>query len=367
MTGFALRRIIDGLAYDTETSTFIARGDHGHEMSQASWTLYRTRRGAFFEVVAGHDGVIQEVNPLTDEQARRFLETNASYLVEKYFGPIPEAGPVRFSRRTVIAAIQMMKPFNHADLTLFLQKLGPGLASRVGENGYISQRLNKLIALALEELPPNYPVDGGEVLQDALVENAVTLLPGYGHDSDDPEKEAAHLPPIAAEFVRELERDGFTVSGGMLRRTLPVEIELPAAQSDMDGLLVKHRFAVAKGQLEQAIDAHARGKWAGANGQFRPFLEGLLDEIAARLEPPVGEPLRGHASRSKLASIGFLRRDLNEWDDDGRGFINGLMNRLHPEGPHPGLSDDEDSTFRLHVVLLTARLLLTRFDTWGRG
>lgn len=173
--------------------------------------------------------------------------------------------------------------------------------------------------------------------------------------------------PTAAAFLRAIERDGFTVSGGVLRRALPIDIGLPAAQSEIDQLLDKHGFVVPKGQLVQAIDAHARGNWAGANGQLRPFFEGLLDEIAARLDQPVGEPLHGHASRAKLASIGFLRRDLKEWDDDGRGFINGLMNRLHPEGPHPGLSGDQDSTFRLHVVLLTARLLLARFDTWERA
>jgi hypothetical protein len=361
-----MRWIIGGVAYDTDTATFIARGDHGHELSQASWTLYRNRRGVFFEVVAGHDGAVEEVNPLTDEQARRFLEVNSSDLLEKYFGPAPDAGPARFSRRTVIAAIQLMASFNHAELTLFLQKLGPGLAARVGEGGYISQRLNRLIALAVEELPPNYPIEGGDVLQDALVEHAVTLLPGYGYGSDDPAQNVSGLPPRAAEFLHELERDGFTVSGGMLRRTLPVDIELPTAQSEIDRLLEKHGFTVPRGQLIQAIDAHARGNWAGANGQLRPFLEGLLDEIAARLAPAVGEPLRGQAGRSTLASIGFLRRDLNEWDDDGRGFINGLMKRLHPEGPHPGLSDDEDSTFRLHFVLLTARLMLRRFDTWAR-
>jgi hypothetical protein len=60
-------------------------------------------------------------------------------------------------------------------------------------------------------------------------------------------------------------------------------------------------------------------------------------------------------------------RELNEWDDNGLGFINGLMKRLHPKGSHPGLPDEEDSTFRLHIVLLTARLLLTRFDTWGKA
>ncbi|TIT17485.1 MAG: hypothetical protein E5W70_32070 [Mesorhizobium sp.] len=48
--------------------------------------------------------------------------------------------------------------------------------------------------------------------------------------------------------------------------------------------------------------------------------------------------------------------------NEGKNFINGLMKRLHPQGAHPGLSDEDDSTFRLHIVLLSARLLLTRYD-----
>jgi hypothetical protein len=87
-----MRRIIEGVAYDTETATLVARGDHGHEMSQAWWSLYRTRAGTFFEVVAGHDGVVEAFNPLTDKQARRFLEVNANHLVEQYFGQSPAAG-----------------------------------------------------------------------------------------------------------------------------------------------------------------------------------------------------------------------------------------------------------------------------------
>ncbi len=67
--------------------------------------------------------------------------------------------------------------------------------------------------------------------------------------------------------------------------------------------------------------------------------------------------------RTILASLKppFLLRELNEWDDNGLGFFNGLIKRLHPQGSHPGLSEDEDSTFRLHIVLLTARLVLKRF------
>jgi hypothetical protein len=63
----------------------------------------------------------------------------------------------------------------------------------------------------------------------------------------------------------------------------------------------------------------------------------------------------------------FLSRDTNEWEDNGRGFINGLIYRLHPHGSHPGISDEEDSTFRLHIVLVTARLLLRRLSSTLRG
>src|ERR1700733_4261087 len=97
-----MKRIIQGVSYDTETATEIASGDHGHEMSQAWWTLYRTNPGgAFFEVVAGHDGVVEEFKLLTEAQARRFVEVHANRQFEKHFGSMP-ARPMRFSRRTLI-------------------------------------------------------------------------------------------------------------------------------------------------------------------------------------------------------------------------------------------------------------------------
>jgi hypothetical protein len=66
--------------------------------------------------------------------------------------------------------------------------------------------------------------------------------------------------------------------------------------------------------------------------------------------------------RQRLATEGILRADLNEWGLEGKNFTNGLMKRLHPEGAHPGLSNEKDSLFRLNVVLLTARLLLDRWE-----
>lgn len=107
---------------------------------------------------------------------------------------------------------------------------------------------------------------------------------------------------------------------------------------------------------------HVRCDWAAANSQVRTFLDALLDEIAVKLDPEAANLKSGQPRRTKLAAIGFLSRELNEWDDRGLGFINGLIQRLHPMGSHPGLSDGDDSAFRLHIVLITGRLMLARFD-----
>jgi hypothetical protein len=263
---------------------------------------------------------------------------------------------VRFSRRAVIAATEVMeqKLATHASLTRELLKLDPRLAARC-DSGSLTDRFNHLIKFFDED--PGYRLDDGELLWDKFVETAVSFLrppiEPISWELEDQVDEPLATPDEALR--RALELDGFVVSGKRLRRALPVDAGLPAAQNEVDRLLVKHSFAVPKGHLDQAMDAHVRGNWAGANGQFRPFFEGLLDVIAEKLVPSEGDSLR------RLLQVGFIQRDLNE-----RDFVQGLMKRLHPKGPHPGLSGEEDSTFRFHVVLLTARLLRTRFDTWKK-
>lgn len=127
-------------------------------------------------------------------------------------------------------------------------------------------------------------------------------------------------------------------------------------------LMSKYGLTTPKGHLQHALDAHARGNWAAANGQIRTFFDALLDAIAEGVYASAATLATGHPRRAKLASHGFLSIPLNEWDNDGKGYINGLVRRLHPAGPHPGLSDEDDSTFRLHTVLLTTTLLLRRLD-----
>lgn len=198
------------------------------------------------------------------------------------------------------------------------------------------------------------------MLGDAIVEKAASLLPISEWE------EPPAYSDVHRSFLRLLGIDGFTVVERVLQRSLPEEIELPQAQDDVIRLLNKYGFATPKGHLDQALEAHARGDWASANGQLRSFFEGLLSEMAVQIDPSAGQLQSSENKRALLASKGFLDERLNEWGNEGKNFINGLWKRLHPEGSHPGLSNENDSTFRRHIVLLTSQLLLVRFDQWPK-
>lgn len=267
----------------------------------------------------------------------------------------------RFSRRTFIAAIELLEKteFNQAALTRYVLKLGPSYDEAVGGEGLsLPKRLNNLIRFA--DKNPDAETDDGELLQDVLVESAVAAVlkarSPWGEFAED------FVNPKFEPIIRSLEIDGFVIKDESIRRILPVDIGLPDAESELSLQLNKHSLSVPKGHLDQALNAYSQGDWAAANGQLRTFFDALLDEIAVRLDPEAAEIPSGQGRRAKLAASGFLSRELNEWNDTGAGFINGLIKRMHPHGAHPGLSDEEDSAFRLHVVLLTARLLLARYD-----
>jgi HicB family len=93
------KRIIDGKTYNTETATQIV-GDltEGVHLEHGGTFLYQTRFGAFFlySFVRGtgeHDS--DEIQPLSPEQARDWLEKKYPYrvdLIENLFGEMPEAG-----------------------------------------------------------------------------------------------------------------------------------------------------------------------------------------------------------------------------------------------------------------------------------
>lgn len=92
-------------------------------------------------------------------------------------------------------------------------------------------------------------------------------------------------------------------------------------------------------------------------------MEGLLNDIAMHVDPQKAAALASSENRRAwLAELGFLSIGRNEWTPDGKNYLNGLFKMLHTDGSHPGLSDEDHSTFRLHLGLITGRTLLRRLN-----
>lgn len=102
-----MRQIIDGRAYDTERAKAIYTIDEEQRMAEIERdtgisthaadyieTLYLTRGGAFFLHRVHNIGLEQpdDIEPITSQQAREWLETHANNLVEEVFGSMAEAG-----------------------------------------------------------------------------------------------------------------------------------------------------------------------------------------------------------------------------------------------------------------------------------
>lgn len=263
----------------------------------------------------------------------------------------------QFTRATILAATRSMAEWGHAAIDGFALEHSLEIVAV----GY--SRANKINALSTYLLRnPDLLDEEGRNLNDAvvsaLVAKAIEICQrGYPLEFD-PEAFQQQYPALQSC----LERNGFTVQDGTLRRALPELLDLPKADDEVHTLLDHYGFTISKGHLDQGIAAHARGDWAAANAQFRPAIETLFDAIAEHLAGGAQLPAAGNQRRIWLAKRNppFLLGDLNEWADDGSGFIQAFFRRLHPAGAHPGLSDEEDSTFRLHTVLLVARLLLRR-------
>lgn len=261
-----------------------------------------------------------------------------------------------FTRPTLIAAVELLEQHSQARFNQVVLRLG--LEDEITSSTSLSvakkcDLLGRLVVQRAETVLDT--LQGSMTLGEAVIRQAAELAQ---RDSEQ---------PLQTAFARGLARDGYVLAwdaygqNATIRAALPDEIQLPETDDEVHQLLKSVGFATPLGHLDQAIEAHTRGDWAACNGQLRTFLESLFDDTARNARPQ--EAAQCHSSenrRALLAEIGFLATDRNEWTHDGKNYINGLFKMLHTEGSHPGLSDEDHSTFRLHVVLVTARTFLRR-------
>jgi len=277
-----------------------------------------------------------------------------------------------FNRMTIVAAAEVFSDFNsHGDMEVLEVQWGIAVKRKFsGKSARVAYWAQVACEEEIEVLTEYGPVS----LSRALVEMAISapestrntaawkkLVAGLRFDGFEvrtPQNDIGTIAPWSRDRIEttaELVR--------MLPSDIP-ELDFREAENEVSLLLDRHGFNVAKGHLDRAISAFSRGAWSSANGELRNFYESYLNEIATSLGYT-----GGNVSKAKRDYLGrlqtpFLLSDYNEWNTNNQKpqYVQGLMSRMHPQGGHPGLSDEEDATFRLQISLVTARLFLRRFD-----
>jgi hypothetical protein len=273
---------------------------------------------------------------------------------------------MEFNNMTIVAATEVIADFkSHGDMSVLEVQWGI-----IGNSSSKSARVASWAHRATATDAPQVMTENGRVnLERAIVETAVKAPEGV-RNSDAWKKFVAGLRFDGFEVVEvptapcnpwETPRNTF-----ILKRMLPTDIpglDFREAESEVTTLLVQSGFTVAKGHLEQAVSAFQRGAWSSANGELRNFYESYLNEIAVHLGCDSQQDSK--AKRDFLGSLQppFLLTEYNEWNGNNQKpqYVQGLMSRMHPHGGHPGLSEEEDATFRLQITLVTARLFLRRY------
>ena len=281
-----------------------------------------------------------------------------------------------FNRMTIVAATEVLSDYkSHNEIELL--QVEWGIAGRCDASSK-SGRAAALANIAIEENAQVITENGRMTLSDALINLAINA-PSSSRDK-----------PAWRKLVAGLRLDGFEISGIeqvdpdlpswmsaspetasepiVLRRMLPVDLpglDMREAENEVDHLLQKHGFATSSGHVKRAISAFQRGDWSSSNAELRNLYEGLLNDIAAGLGyVGNGDSLAKRNFLGEGVTPPFLLSDYNEWNANTQKpqYVQGLMSRMHPHGSHPGLSEEEDATFRVQIALVTARLFLRRYD-----
>ncbi len=247
-----------------------------------------------------------------------------------------------FSKKSILELVKALNFRTHNEVEQFCIEFG---IEEAISGTYIKEKetsIAKHLISNSTEVGPN-----GSILAIEIIEYAIKHYPGCEPFSE------KH-----PELAHSLDRDGFELTDKGLRRKLPAIFPVAEQEDQLISLLEKFSFDIARGHYEQAVAAHARGEWAAANAQLRTFVEEFFNKAQTIVCP--GQYSSANERKIALAKAGFFIDSYNEYLFNGTGFIEGFWKRLHPEGSHPGLSEQSDSTFRLHLVILVVNYLILR-------
>lgn len=140
--------------------------------------------------------------------------------------------------------------------------------------------------------------------------------------------------------------DGLDIRDARLVPTTPPPAALGPQISALEQDLTFLGFSTASEHYRQATENFTDGNWEASNGQLRSFLEDLFIVACERLCKKSGaDPVAALQHMKSTRSL----------DDAEFNTFKSFWLSIQDKGPHRGLSDDQESLFRLHVATAIAR------------
>jgi hypothetical protein len=127
--------------------------------------------------------------------------------------------------------------------------------------------------------------------------------------------------------------------------------QMPDEVSWLEVELTRRNWSTARGHYLQAVEAFGDGNWASANAMLRACFEEVMTTAGGTTS--MSGLGKVQAAADALVAQGHVSNDECE-------FIKKLWKMLHAGGSHPGLSDVNESRFRLLALTGYMRFLLVR-------
>lgn len=136
---------------------------------------------------------------------------------------------------------------------------------------------------------------------------------------------------------------------GHLIPTTPTPAALAPEISALEDNFIGLQMHTARTHYSQAVENFTKGNWESCNGQLRSFMEDFFIQIGEKLTGSLrNDPV---ASLQDLMSKTFL--DIAEFQQFKSFFLG-----IQDNGPHRGLSSEQEALFRLHMSTAIARYLI---------
>ncbi len=240
-----------------------------------------------------------------------------------------------FSRKTIAALARALatswKDHSHLDVLFYEYGL-----EHEDEKGNVLTRYLALLRAMNEWVTPK---EAAQKNLFEITEQFLKKLTTYELESDE--------ELIALQKALRLE--GLECRDRQLLPTTPEPVALGSEITSLEKDLKDLELNVSVEHYRQAVDNFVDGNEEACNGQIRSYLEDLFIGICERMCKQTVKDAQ--AALQHLRSGDYL--DEAEWHT-----FRSFWNSIQDKGPHRGLSDDEESLYRLHVATAMSRYLI---------